>query len=255
MKSTFKILIVIIAIVIVGCCVEGSGDLVTETRRVEGFRSIKIDIRGDVVITKGDVFEMSIRTDDNLIDDITTEVRNDTLYLNRDPEYRCIDPTLMEITISMPELQDIKIDGSADIVIEDSFQAEEMHFTIDGSGDITTKAPLFAGVFDLKIDGTGDVKLELDVVELKTDVDGSADMTYSGFAEKHYVFIDGTSDMRAFDLETDITTITIDGSGSCEVNVVEELTVDIDGSGDVYYVGNPVVSQKIDGSGSVRDVN
>jgi hypothetical protein len=255
MKNSCIVTMTVIAVFITGCCIKGSGDLETETRNVDDFENIDIDISGDIIISQGDTFRVTVKTDDNLIDDITTEVRNNTLYIDRDHDGRCINFTSLVVRIRLPELRSIKIDGSSEVEIKDGFETETMKLTVDGSGDIVAREPLSAEVFTVGIDGSGDVNLKLEVAELNTIIDGSGDVTYTGYATDHYINIDGSGDVKAYDLETEYTDIRIDGSGSCKVTVEEALDVSINGSGDVYFKWNPSVSKRIEGSGSVKNAN
>jgi hypothetical protein len=56
-------------------------------------------------------------------------------------------------------------------------------------------------------------------------------------------------------MQSQITSVSISGSGSAEVVANEKLDSKIAGSGDVKYWGNASVNSKIAGSGSVRKEN
>lgn len=80
---------------------------------------------------------------------------------------------------------------------------------------------------------------------------GSGDVEISGDAESLAVEIGGSGNFAGEGLSVARGSVTIGGSGSAVVNVIEELDVSIGGSGDVEYIGNPIVSSSIGGSGSV----
>ncbi len=87
------------------------------------------------------------------------------------------------------------------------------------------------------------------------DLSGSGSIQLAGKAYSHDASITGSGEIRAFDMETKIATVTITGSGDCRVNVSEKLGTKITGSGDVSYRGHPQINTKITGSGSVKDRN
>ena len=61
--------------------IQGSGDVITESRDVSGFDSVSLSGIGRVIITQGDDESLTIETDDNLMKYITSEVRDGTLEL------------------------------------------------------------------------------------------------------------------------------------------------------------------------------
>ena len=251
---TLTAIVLITAIVAAGCCIDGNGDITTDTRSISSFHSLNIDIPGKVIIRKGDTRKVTVKTDDNLQDKIDADVKSNTLHLDEDSG-RCIDPTELVVTVRMPELRNIDIDGSADVVIEDSFENETMKINIDGSGDVETEDVLIAETLKLIVDGSGDLDLDIDVAELATSVDGAGDIRLTGSALDHTVKSDGSGDIKAFDLETETADVTLSGSGDCNVTVFDELTVSISGSGDVAYKGEPDISEHTSGSGNLIDAN
>ena len=245
-------LVLAIGLAAIGCCVHGSGDLEKEIRSIENFRHVRLDVPGNLHITNGETSGITIKTDDNIIDRISTKVDGDTLVIKPKRKNQCLEPTQLTLTVSTPDLGNLDIDGSGDIVVEDAYDAGDMRFRIDGSGDMTAKAPITAKTVTIRIDGSGDVYLDLEAIEIDTGIDGSGDVELVGTASTHTINIDGSGNIEARDLLTEITRIEIDGSGTCYVNASNALYIDIDGSGDVYYTGNPSIDQSISGSGSVR---
>ena len=69
----------------------------------------------------------------------------------------------------------------------------------------------------------------------------------------HDIEINGSGDVKAYDLLSDESSIEINGSGDVKVNVSYALEVEINGSGDVYYKGNvKEISSEINGSGKLN---
>lgn len=63
--------------------------------------------------------------------------------------------------------------------------------------------------------------------------------------------IDGSGRFNGFKLPTENCSISIKGTGRCEVSVENRLDVVIEGTGHVYYNGDPLVTRQIKGDGSV----
>ena len=62
--------------------INGSGDIVTESRDVSGFDKVALAGFGDVTIEVGDEESLTVSTDDNIMPYVTTEVKNNTLVLS-----------------------------------------------------------------------------------------------------------------------------------------------------------------------------
>jgi hypothetical protein len=69
------------------------------------------------------------------------------------------------------------------------------------------------------------------------------------------IYITGTGDVNAFDMEVDECNIRIEGAGNCEVNVSSNLDVQISGVGNVTYMGHPSLTSDISGVGNVTAIN
>ncbi|HEY70462.1 MAG TPA: DUF2807 domain-containing protein [Anaerolineae bacterium] len=248
MRSTLSLLVLVVtALSLAGCGfvlnlpsleprIEGSGNIISEVREVSGFTRIVLSGAGDLTITQGDGHALTVRTDDNLMDYVKTEVLGDTLVLGFTDEARSknLRPTQgwnYEITIE--ELEDIAISG-AGMITSDSIQGDELKISISGSGDI--RLP------DLRID------------DLDIHISGSGEIEMIGEATRQRFTIAGSGDIDAGDLQGEDVNVAIQGSGNVTVWASETLLVMIAGSGDVNYYGSPEIVQSILGLGSVHSL-
>jgi hypothetical protein len=233
-----------------GCCREGSGELASETRSIEQFSRVSLDVPGTLRLVQGPATPLRLRTDDNLMDDLVTTVRDDTLVIKPNDGW-CLEPSQLVVEVSTEEVRGLTIDGSGDVVLPKPIEAGDMSISIDGSGSIEA-ALIVADDVSIEIDGSGEVDANLEAGQVTTSIDGSGDLVLAGAAADHRISIDGSGDVEASALATERTSIEIDGSGGCAVSATDSLAISIDGSGDVAYCGDPRVNQSIDGSGSVR---
>ncbi|MHB1357411.1 MAG: GIN domain-containing protein, partial [Anaerolineae bacterium] len=61
--------------------ITGSGNEITETRKVSGFNGVVLSAVGKLVITQGDTEKLTITGDDNIVTLIKTEVRDGKLVI------------------------------------------------------------------------------------------------------------------------------------------------------------------------------
>jgi len=212
--------------------VKGSGNVVSESRPVAEFDRIHLKGAGKVFLTRGENPSIEIKTDDNILPVIKTEVTDRKLVIshkNYNPR-----PTTLNYFITVNDLKGIAVSGSA---------------------DITSDSKLVSENFSADISGSGDMRLELEVGNLDSDISGSGTMRFSGKTDSLAASITGAGNIRAFDMQAKNVSLKITGSGDCEVSASETLNVKITGSGDVKYKGSPQISRKITGSGKIRSIN
>ena len=114
MNQNQTALLSLILLMVTGCCIDGSGDIITEDRSVDEFSKVNIDLSGKIIVRKGESHRVTVKTDDNLMDNIGTKVKGNTLHIDVDDAH-CIDPTSLTITVRTPKIQRIEIDRSAQL--------------------------------------------------------------------------------------------------------------------------------------------
>ena len=212
--------------------VKGSGNVVTEARQLPDFNRIHLKGSGKVFLTAGETSAVEIKTDDNILPIIKTEVSEAKLVISH--ENYSPRPTILHYFITVNDLKGVAVSGSADITSDDKFVSD---------------------TFSADISGSGDMRLELEVGRLESDISGSGAMRFSGKADALDASITGAGTIRALDMQARNVSLKITGSGNCEVNASETLNVKITGSGDVRYKGSPQISKKVTGSGNIRNIN
>ncbi len=213
--------------------VNGSGDLVTETREVSGFDSIEVDGSGEVNITQGGGETPTVETDDNVMEHVETEVRGGTLHLGFKPGINLIDATRLVFTVGVDDLNGINVSGSGDVEA-DLLATDRLEIDVSGSGDVQI-GDLTADTLTVKISGSGDVDL-------------------AGEATRQDISISGSGRYRAGDLASESADIDISGSGNATVWSTEALDASISGSGVVNYYGRPAISSSQSGSGELNSL-
>lgn len=86
-------------------------------------------------------------------------------------------------------------------------------------------------------------------------ITGAGDFNLSGPQQDLLdIYITGTGNIKAFDMEVKACNIRITGAGNCEVNVTDQLDVNISGVGNIWYMGNPALNTDVSGVGNVTPV-
>jgi hypothetical protein len=235
--KTFKTVFFAVALVALislatscGKRVDGSGNVISQTRNVATFTNVDMSGSYDVVITQDTFQSVVVKTDDNIMPDVRTDVENGTLRIYFSNHHWNYDPTFMTVYITSPHIEDLNMSGSGNITSVNELTANHPQYTISGSGNIN---------------------VAVNAQSLRTNISGSGDITLSGSSPTSKHTISGSGNTRALNLDSDDVTVNISGSGDCFANADSTLNVTISGSGKVRYTGTPQVTTNITGSGNV----
>lgn len=210
----------------------GSGNIVTETRKVAGFTAIEVDFPAQVFVTQGAVESVKVEADDDFLPGLQTQVRGNRLEIfYKADDGKRINPTKpVKITIVVKELRAVDFESAGEL-------------SIDG---------LETDNLDISISGAGNLKLnDLAATGLSVDLSGAGSMTASGAADSLNVVISGFGSFAGKDLHSKTAEVDLSGAGSATVWVDDQLDVTISGAGSVNYYGSPEVTKQISGVGSV----
>ncbi len=242
MKKAIIVTGIIVGITLLSGCdygyyIVGEGPIVTETLELDAFTGINMLGAEDVEISYGDVQEVTVSGQANIIARIKTKVYGDTwdMELERG-RYRNYD---LKYFITLPRINTIKNDGAARVVVNDFINEGDLDITINGAGDVTLNRLENTENLFIAIDGLGHIECRDEMPSLQ-------------YLD---IYITGSGDFKGYPAETKNCVIDIDGAATCEVSVEAELQVHIDGSGVVHYKGNPSISQQISGLGVVENRN
>ena len=216
MKKINVSAVVILFLVFFSSCVKeivrGNGDIGTESRNVPNFSSVSLEGSGNVTITQGTSFMVTVSDDENLLPYVETNVSDNELRI-RYKRGTWVKHSSLQVSIIMPELNGIELSGSGTYTVNG-------HFVNNGT-------------FKSKMSGSGEVFInDFDTKHADFDVSGSGKISAAG-------------------LWTETASVHISGSGEAELSVSAELDAHISGSGSIYYHGTPSVSTHVSGSGRV----
>ncbi|MQC26583.1 MAG: DUF2807 domain-containing protein [Chloroflexi bacterium] len=213
--------------------VRGSGNVVTESRQLGDFEEITIEYPAQVVVRQGASSSVVIEAEDNLVQQLESEVRGDRLTIkNRESDWRDrVNPSEpVHLTITVVNLTDVHFPTAGELEIL-GLTTDSLSLHLGGAGNIMIQ-DLNADNFECRISGAGNIDANGTVQTMRLEI--------SGFGN-----------FDAHDLKSQTANVQINGAGNATVRVAEELTAKISGAGSVDYYGSPEVSRQISGLGSV----
>ena len=177
--------------------VTGSGTQATETRNVDDFTEIKFLGAGRIDVTIGEPQALELSGDDNILPLIETEVTGGKLVIKPTRAIRTTTPLVLTITV--PDVTSLQLDGAGDINITGidntrlsvevagagnvmlNGQTENLTINLTGAGRANAEN-LPAGDVLVTLSGVGQVHVNA-VDALDVTITGVGSVTYSGNPE------------------------------------------------------------------------
>lgn len=208
----------------------GNGNIIKNERQLPPFNKIEVGSAFTISLSQGD-FKVIIETDENLLDQIKTTVKNDVLHVETD---EMKNPNALRVHITAPQLSGIEITGAARLESEGLLNFPKLNLMASGASRIN---------------------MELETEELTTNVSGAARVTLLGSAKIHKAVISGAASVDAMQLKTISTNATVSGVSKISVFAKNELVSDISGAASVSYFDNPEIKRVRRPGSSVISLN
>jgi len=202
----------------------GNGNVSAKVYEISSFNGIEAGGAFKVTLVQAGTNSVVIETDENLLPEISAEVRNGILRLSSRNIKKA---TKLEATVSFVSLKSLEASGAA-------------VFNSDG--------PLNAADFSLKASGASVVKLNLFADAVQTDVSGASKVYLNGAAHKHTFSMSGAAKLIAGDFETSVTHADASGASDALINAKDELNSKTSGAAKIRYEQNPARINKKDTS-------
>jgi hypothetical protein len=240
MKTRIYILLALIGLTATSChlnfinCLDGSGEIIRESREVKNFDKINLNGGFDISLKQGDSISLIVETDDNLVKYVRTNVDERELEIT---ETKSICTRVKKIYLTVPNLKKI---------------------TINGAGEIIAKSPVHYNYLEIEGNGASSVRFEeLNCPNLAIDISGAGDIRVNkGRGGNLAIRASGAADVKMKDFQTDSSKVEISGAGDVQLWVDTFLLVKVFGAGDVKYKSNQntKVVKKVMGAGSVTKI-
>lgn len=188
----------------------GSGNIKSESRNLSGFKKVNAGGAVNVEISIQNDYSVSIETDDNLLENIKTEISGNTLKIYSEGK---ISPTkAVNIKISMPAIEGLDISGASSANVP-NIKADSFEIEVSGA----SKAKISGEAKSLKANANGASSIDAEnlkaesvdveasgastatvspINELKTEVSGASNVYYTGEPENVQQNSSGASSVK-----------------------------------------------------------
>jgi len=212
--------------------VVGNGKVEEQNRDVDTFNAIHASGMFEIHLREGQSNQIKIVADENLLDLIETEVRNNTLHVrSRENISRAKE---LDLYISVPELN---------------------HLDLSGAVSVKGKGTLHSRNLEIESSGAAEIDLELETTRIRLSLSGASEITMSGRSESVSVDASGASEIKLGELECKTMSLNLSGASEVKAFVTEELEIDASGASDISYRGNPRIRQDLSGAASLKKID
>lgn len=151
--------------------IEGSGNMETRDLDLDEFDSIDVGGAFDLEITLGDVQKVTMTIDDNLWDNLETDVHGGTLEIGWDKSVNHDGDCKVEIVVR--ELKSVDIHGAAEVEIT-GYHGESFTFDVSGAAELEMDGTV--DDLDINVSGAGEIDTrELIAKNVKVSVSGAGE--------------------------------------------------------------------------------
>lgn len=206
---------------------EGAGSSRTYT---VGGTAQAVDARGpdDVQIKHGAALAISATGPTSVLDALSFRIDSGTLIIERST--RVSAQHSAKITVTLPSVAGVAIDGSGDVMLD---HADGARFAAAQSG-------------------TGDLRIDrLDVPTASLTMTGTGDLHAVGHVDTLSVSVSGTGSAEIDKLSADRATLTSSGTGDIDLGEAKTVTGSLSGTGSIKVAGHPSCSISTNGTGDV----
>jgi len=213
-------------------CVHGSGNQVSQDRKVGEFTRVSISGGYKVILKQDSTYGIKITADDNLLKYIKTELQGDKLKIYSKKNF-CNNGQLL-INIGIGNLQELKASGGIEIESDGRINAKDIDFNFSGA----TK-----------------LKMDLNAANVTASGSGSTELNLKGQASALSIDLSGSGKVEALDFPVATCEIETSGVGDSKVNVSHTLNVHSSGASSVKYKGSPIITNEKSGASSIEKIN
>lgn len=208
--------------------IEGSGNVTTEKRIVEGdFKNISVRNAIDVVIEQSDATEITVEADDNLQKEIITKVENGTLIIKcKFSSFRNI--TMKKVTVKVPSLEKIEASSASTVQSKNVFQGENI---------------------DLESSSAATMDLNIESDNISATSSSGSSINVQGKALKVQTKASSGATVDAAKLLANEVNADVSSGGSINVHPIVTLKAEASSGGHINYDITPKTIEKKSSSG------
>lgn len=235
MRHFFKsISFLLIAFIGINTVALAGGRDEAENRSVRNFDAIKVSSGIDLYISMGNSESVRVVADEDIIEDVKTEVRGETLHIYMK------DNNWLSSIFNWGRSQNRKVYVTA---------RELKSIDASSGSDVESENTLKGETLEVEASSGSDVRLEVVYKEVSLSSSSGSDARLRGKTRYLKARASSGSDINARDLEAQICNVSVSSGSDATVTATDEIKANASSGADVRYYGNPKVVDINESSG------
>jgi hypothetical protein len=225
MKKSLSVLVIILlaTLVLSGCTrvgssMNGSGKIVDDDLKVEGFSSLNIKGPFEVEVIQSKDFKVTLSIDENMLSRVKVTLERKTLNLSIEAPATFF-PTSLKLKVEMPALIALTLSGEASA-------------TVNGFKDVNT--------FTVFLSGKSILNCGVETSDFELNVSGTSEAIFKGKAHASIVDVRGASKLDMTEFESTSAQVKMTEASEATMNVIGMIDITLAQASKFYYVGNPI---------------
>ena len=181
--------------------INGEGDVISKSFDFKDFDRIVINGHADVDFTQSTTWEVTVRTQENVLEWLDYKVEGTTLVIET-KDHREIRSKTYDIVIQAPELKKLTVNGASDFNVKGLRMDGDLDVEVNGAGDLDFDR-ITCNSLSVEVNGAADANLtSIDILKkLKVQVNGAGDVEITGNAVDVSLEVNGAGDIDASGLK------------------------------------------------------
>jgi hypothetical protein len=204
--------------------IKGNGNIRAQDRNVSGYQGLDVSGGFEVHVTQGNNESLRIEADENLLDNVKTEVKNGVLHIYNAENINT--KNTMKAYVTLKELNSLDISGGVKVVGMSAFRPK---------------------TFKMDLSGASNVKLDLMTDKITAGMSGASQIALTGRADQLILNMSGASKVDAENFESNKVKVKASGASTVKVFAKEVLDINASGASHVRYKGSPSITSNTSG--------
>ena len=181
--------------------INGEGDVISKSFDFKDFDRIVINGHADVDFTQSSTWEVTVRTQENVLEWLDYKVEGTTLVIET-KDHRDVRSKTYDIVIQAPELKKLTVNGASDFNVKGLRMDGDLDVEVNGAGDLDFDQ-ITCNSLSVEVNGAADANLtSIDILKkLNVQVNGAGDVEITGNAVDVSLEVNGAGDIDASGLK------------------------------------------------------
>ena len=224
------------ASILLSCQVKtGSGNIITENRQERGFTGVNIGGPFKTTLQQGPDYKVRVEADDNIIDDIKTEVRDGKLKVYFKQKNISLRNATVNIYIEAPAIEHISASAAADVKTT-GYLTGGRKMTFHSSSGASLNATL-------------------DAPDVEADASSGSHLTLKGKTRQVDTQASSGAELDADELLSENAKAQASSGASIDLHASVRLNAQASSGASVDYRGNASVSKQASSGGSINKLD